>query len=409
MAALQYLADRNGWLSFKHSTPMLYITAEDEEFDMETMKAWRDEGFIVKYIPMGKGGKQYVQTLHKLGENMGIGERYAVVAFGDAAAICLDTFAEPKTSTSKLCSLIAYYPSSIPDTRHRFTASFRVLVHLAEGTNGNENTVGIVRRPEVLGIQGKRRTIQKRVTPGIGAGGLQDKITYPVYTYEGVDAGFAEHDLDEYDAVADAIAWSRSLSVVRKGFGAEVDLERVWDENEEQKYRGKDLEKLLGTYVSREDGPTPYINFTPTMVGGNTKSELRRFYKDYFLKQAPPSLHMRLISRTVGVDRIVDELYIQFKHTCHIPWILPGVPPTNQKVEIVVISIVAFRAGKVWCERVYWDHSSVLFQVGLLDPDEVPDKFKKEGLEMLPVSGSEAARKVMDVESEEANDMLDDW
>jgi hypothetical protein len=48
-----------------------------------------------------------------------------------------------------------------------------------------------------------------------------------------VDAGFAEHDLEEYDAVADAIAWSRSLSTVRRGFSAEVDLEKVWDESVE--------------------------------------------------------------------------------------------------------------------------------------------------------------------------------
>lgn len=76
--------------------------------------------------------------------------------------------------------------------------------------------------------------MQKRITPGIGTGGLQSRIEYPVFTYEGVDAGFAEHDLDEYDAVADALAWSRSLSMVRRGFGAEVDLERVWEENEER-------------------------------------------------------------------------------------------------------------------------------------------------------------------------------
>ncbi|KAH6872694.1 dienelactone hydrolase [Alternaria rosae] len=411
--AQQFLADRNGWLSFRSSTPVLYITAEDAEFDIETMKAWRDEGFIVEYIPMGKGGKQYVQTLHKLGDKMGIGERYAIVAFGDAAAVCLDVYSEPKTATSKLCSLIAYYPSSIPDTRHRFTSSFRVLVHLAEGTSGNDITVGVTRRPEVLGIQGKRRTVQKRVTHGIGAGGLQDKILYPCFTYEGVDAGFAEHDLDEYDAVADAIAWSRSLSTVRKGFSAEVDLERVWEENEEQKYRGKSLDKILETYTKT---PTPYINFTPTMTGASGHPDLKRFYRDYFLKTAPPSMHMRLISRTIGVDRIVDELYIQFKHTCQMPWILPGVEPTNQKVEIVVVSIVGFRAGKIWCERFYWDQASVLFQVGLLDPEEVPKEFKKKddddedgGLEMLPVSGSEAARKVMDVESEEFNDMIDDW
>lgn len=145
------------------------------------------------------------------------------------------------------------------------------------------------------------------------------------------------------------------------------------------------------------------------MIGATGPTELKRFYKDFFLSHAPPSLHMRLISRTIGVDKIVDELYIQFKHTCQVPWILPGVAPTNQKVEIVVVSIVAFRAGKVWCERVYWDQASVLFQVGLLDPDEVPEEAKKGGLEMLPVSGSEAARKVMDNEAEDANDMIEDW
>lgn len=143
-------------------------------------------------------------------------------------------YSEPKTSTSKLCSLVAYYPTSIPDPRQRLSSSFRVLVHLAQGTRESESTVGVVRRPEVLGIQGRKRTVQKRITPGIGTGGLQAKIEYPVYTYEGVDPGFAEHDLDEYDAVADALAWSRSLSVVRRGFGAEVDLERVWEENEER-------------------------------------------------------------------------------------------------------------------------------------------------------------------------------
>jgi hypothetical protein len=156
-------------------------------------------------------------------------------AFGDAAAVCLEVYSEPKTSTSKLCSLVAYYPTSIPDTRHRFSASFRVLVHLAQGAHQPES-VGVAKRPEVLGLQGKRKIIQKKVTPGIGVGGLQVGIEYPVFTYEGVDPGFAEHDLDEYDAVADAVAWSRSLSMVRRGFGAEVELERVWEDNVQRKF-----------------------------------------------------------------------------------------------------------------------------------------------------------------------------
>ncbi|KAF2120043.1 hypothetical protein BDV96DRAFT_486203 [Lophiotrema nucula] len=403
--ALQYLADSNGWLTFDHQTPRLYITSEDEEFDEETLRAWKEEGFIVQYLPMGQGGKQYVTSLHHLGDGLGIGERYAVVAFGEAATVCLEVFSEPKTATSKLCSLVAYYPTAIPDPQRRMSRSFRILVHLAQGSH-EEETVGVIRRPEVLGIQGKRKTVPKRVTPGIGAGGIQAKIEYPVYTYEGVDPGFAEHDLDQYDGVADALAWSRSLSMVRRGFGAEVDLERVWDENLEHKYHQKNTAKILESFTSQ---PEPFVNYTPTMTGGIGQDELKRFYKDYFLPSSPPSFHMRLLSRTIGVDRIVDELYINFKHTTQMPWILPGIPPTDQKVEIVIISIVGMRGGKIWHERVYWDQASVLFQVGLLDPDEVPEDMKKEGLEMLPVAGSEAARKIMDVQCEDGNDMIDDW
>ena len=155
--------------------------------------------------------------------------------------------------------------------------------------------------------------------------------------------------------------------------------------------------------------PPPFVNFTPTLVGGHGHDELRRFYRDYFMANQLPNLHLRLISRTIGVDRIVDELYVQFKHTIEMPWVLPSVKPTNQKVEIVVISIVGMRGGKVWSERLYWDQASVLFQVGLLDPDQVPEEAHKQGLEMLPVAGSEAARKIMDFESEDTNDMIDDW
>jgi hypothetical protein len=77
--ALQFIANSNGWLSFNAATPSLFITAETEDFDSFTLKAWEEEGFKVKYIPFGKGGKSYVQTLHHLGSGMSIGERYAIV------------------------------------------------------------------------------------------------------------------------------------------------------------------------------------------------------------------------------------------------------------------------------------------------------------------------------------------
>jgi hypothetical protein len=173
-----------------------------------------------------------------------------------------------------------------------------------------------------------------------------------------------------------------------------------------EKFHGRNTKKILETYTTDR---TPTVNFTPTLVGGSGHEELARFYREYFMANQIPIFHMRLISRTIGVDRIVDELYIQFKHTIDMPWVLPSVKPTGKKVEIVVVSIVGMRGGKVWSERLYWDQASVLFQVGLLDPDQVPEEAKKAGLEMLPVAGSEAARKIMDFESEDTNDMIDDW
>ena len=63
---------------------------------------------------------------------------------------------------------------------------------------------------------------------------------------------------------------------------------------------------------------------------------------------------------------------------------LPGVPPTGKRVEVAVVAIVQFKDGKIASERIYWDHASVLVQLGLLNPGT------------LPVAGVESARKVLD-------------
>jgi len=123
----------------------------------------------------------------------------------------------------------------------------------------------------------------------------------------------------------------------------------------------------------------------------------------------PPSFNTRLVSRTSGVDRVVDEFVVSFKHSVEMKWILPGVAPTNRDVEIAMVSVVAVRGGKLVHEHVYWDQASVLMQIGALDPNNVPEQLKENGCEKLPVVGPEAARKVLDPDAVPANDLLDDW
>lgn len=138
---------------------------------------------------------------------------------------------------------------------------------------------------------------------------------------------------------------------------------------------------------------TPAVTYASTLSGGIGTQALRRFYEQYFLGKLPPSMRIRLLSRTTGADRIVDELYISFQHTQEIPWMLPGIPATEKRIEIILVSIVSLRAGRLSSEHVYWDQASVLVQAGLLDPKLVPSGV--HGVDRLPVVGREAARRIL--------------
>jgi carboxymethylenebutenolidase len=119
------------------------------------------------------------------------------------------------------------------------------------------------------------------------------------------------------------------------------------------------------------------------MTGGHGKAELAAFYSTDFIPAMPPDTKLQSVSRTIGVDQLVDELIFSFTHTQEMPWMLPGVPPTNKRVEVPLVVVVRFRDGKLAHEHIYWDQASVLKQIGLLTDAS------------LPVFGAETASKVL--------------
>lgn len=174
------------------------------------------------------------------------------------------------------------------------------------------------------------------------------------------------------------------------------------------KFFARNLKQTLSAYTIHK---SPQVTHIPTLTGGVGISEIERFYSEYFCN--PPSLKLTLLSRTIGADRVVDELHVRFKHTQEMPWILPGVAATNKRVEVVMVSIVTLRGGKLYHEHVYWDQASVLVQVGLLSPNLVSKTAQKLGVQRLPVVGKEAARRVLrggDFEEGEAdNELIPGW
>jgi carboxymethylenebutenolidase len=120
------------------------------------------------------------------------------------------------------------------------------------------------------------------------------------------------------------------------------------------------------------------------MTGGVGHDELRDFYSKRFIPQMPPDTAMTPVSRTIGVDRVVDEMVFEFTHTIKMDWMLPGIEPTGKRVRVALVVIVHFRDGKLAHEHIYWDQATVLAQLGLIETAN------------LPVAGDESAAKVLD-------------
>ena len=157
-----------------------------------------------------------------------------------------------------------------------------------------------------------------------------------------------------------------------------LDLSALWEEHTRHEFGTRDTQATLDTMV--EDA---YVNHIPVMTGAYGKEALHHFYSTEFIPRMPPDTTLTPVSRTVGEDQLVDEMIFSFTHTIEMPWMLPGVAPTNKRVEVPLVAIVHFRDGKLAHEHIYWDQASVLKQIGLLNDPK------------LPVCGVETARKVL--------------
>ena len=140
-------------------------------------------------------------------------------------------------------------------------------------------------------------------------------------------------------------------------------LERIWGQHLDAEFATKDVEATLATMI--DDASVTHV---PVGTGGRGQDELRRFYRDIFIPSWPDDLDMQPFNRVVGEHQLVDELHATFTHSRRMDWFLPGLDPTDEKVQVDFVVVVEFQGDKLACERIYWDHAKVLRDVGLLPP-----------------------------------------
>lgn len=205
-----------------------------------------------------------------------------------------------------------------------------------------------------------------------------------LHDYPEMDHAFARVGGEHYDAASAEIANLRTLEFFVShlaGAGcasAQQTLSQRWDDHVKYEFATRNTDHTIETMV-----PDAYVNHVPVMTGGVGHDELREFYSKDFIPQMPPDTAMTPVSRTIGVDRVVDEMVFEFTHTIKMDWMLPGVEPTGKHVKVALVVIVHFRDGKLAHEHIYWDQASVLAQLGLIDAAK------------LPVTGVESAEKVL--------------
>ena len=153
----------------------------------------------------------------------------------------------------------------------------------------------------------------------------------------------------------------------------------VFDAHVRAEFVERSLDATMATMTD-----APYVTHVPVLTGGYGHDEVRQFYASWFIGRWPADTQITPISRTVGQGRVIDELIVSFTHDVEMPAMLPGVAPTGRKVVLPHVVVMGIVGGKVAYEHIYWDQASLLVQIGLIDPAE------------LPVSGAEQARKLRD-------------
>ncbi|SHK29001.1 carboxymethylenebutenolidase [Pseudonocardia thermophila] len=122
-------------------------------------------------------------------------------------------------------------------------------------------------------------------------------------------------------------------------------------------------------------GETCVLVNAPIGTGGGDPAAIRRYLAEDVLPALPDDLEFERVSRTVDQRRVVDEVRVRFTHDRELPWLLPGVPATGERAEVLAIGVVSFRhrstAGRtesrISAHRTLWDHAGLCVQLGV-DP-----------------------------------------
>lgn len=137
------------------------------------------------------------------------------------------------------------------------------------------------------------------------------------YEYPDLKPFFTIPAHDDFKSAPAGVAHTRCLTFLKPLMGGPYfDLEAIWDEHTKFEFGERAVEKTMATMVQE-----PYVNHIPTITGGIGRDHLTHFYRNHFIFNNPDDTKLDLVSRTVGIDRVIDEFVFSFTHDRQIDWL----------------------------------------------------------------------------------------
>ncbi|KAI0487032.1 hypothetical protein F4859DRAFT_324621 [Xylaria cf. heliscus] len=354
-------------------------------------KKWAEEGYAVVQLTFGDGNQgkedwdigtafnQAIEALEKL-ETCNVDDRFGLIVYGDPTSYASEFPPKLKAAYESSAKLIA-------------SVSFSKAWDLSL-------------RPELIHLPGPPPAPSASAPPSPRTNTQQHHYT------SSPSVSFIIPSSPDFQYGPASVSHTRSLTFLKQHLGGPLfDLEAIWEEHTAYEFATRSVAQTMGTMVDE-----PYVNHIPVLTGGLGRTALTAFYRERFIHSNPADANLELVSRTVGIDRVVDEFIGSLTHDRVVDWLLPGVPPTHKHLRIPFTSVVNIRGDRLYHEHILWDQGTALAQAGLLPthlpfPYALPDGRTpgpgKRFEYRVPVAGAETAAKLADAGAMESNAMFD--
>ncbi|KAF9878296.1 lea domain protein [Colletotrichum karsti] len=156
---------------------------------------------------------------------------------------------------------------------------------------------------------------------GKSVGEIERTSTRMEYYYPGaLSYKFATPFQEHFHYNTESLSHTRNLTLLKGQMKSPIfDLESIWDEHTWYEFADRSVEHTMSTMVQE-----PYVNHIPTLTGGVGREPLTGFYRHNFIFNNSADTELELISRTIGIDRVVDEFIFKFTHEQEIDWLENG-------------------------------------------------------------------------------------